>query len=148
MKTVWRFLKELKKNYHQFSSVAQLCLTLSNKGWIDVTNVIVYIISSAQSLSHVQIFATPWIAAFQASLSTTNFQSLLKLMFIESGMSSNHLVLCPPLLLPPSFFPASGSFQMSQDFSISPSNEYSQSISFRKNSSRATAIVKILETKC
>ena len=66
--------------------------------------------------SHVQLCATPETAAHQASLSITNSQSLLKLMSIESVMPSNHLILCCPLLLPPSNFPASGSFQMSQFF--------------------------------
>ena len=60
--------------------------------------------SSVQSLSHVWLFATPWTAACQASLSTTNSWSLLKLMSIESVMPSNHLILCRPLLLPPSIF--------------------------------------------
>ena len=62
--------------------------------------------SSVQSLSHVWLFATPWTVARQASLSITNSQSLLKLMSIESVMPSNHLVLCHPLLLPPSIFPS------------------------------------------
>ena len=62
--------------------------------------------SSVQSLSHVQLFATPWTAACQASLSITNFWSLLKLMSIESVMPSNHLILQCPLLLPPSIFPS------------------------------------------
>ena len=62
--------------------------------------------SSVQSLSCVQLFVTPWAAAFQASLSNTNSQSLLKLMSIESVMPSNHLILCCPLLLPPSIFPS------------------------------------------
>ena len=61
--------------------------------------------SSVQSLSRVQLFATPWTAAHQASLSITNSWSLLKLMSIESVMPSNHLILCHPLLLPPSIFP-------------------------------------------
>ena len=60
--------------------------------------------SSVQSLSHAQFFATPWTAARLASLSITNSQSLLKLMSIESVMPSNHLILCCPLLLPPSIF--------------------------------------------
>ena len=63
--------------------------------------------SSVQLLSHVQLFATPWTAAHQASLSITNSQSLLKHMPIESVMPSNHLILCRPLLLPPSIFPSS-----------------------------------------
>ena len=59
-----------------------------------------------QSLSHVQLFATPWTAACQASLSIANSQSLLKLMSIESVMPSSHLILCHPLLLLPSIFPS------------------------------------------
>ena len=62
--------------------------------------------SSVQSLNHVRLFATPWTAARQASLSITNSQSLLKLMSIESMRPSNHLILCHPLLLPPSIFPS------------------------------------------
>ena len=61
-------------------------------------------ICSVQSLSHVQLFATPWTVARQASLSITNSRSLLKLMSIESVMPSNHLILCRPLLLPHSIF--------------------------------------------
>ena len=60
--------------------------------------------SSVQSLSRVQLFATPWTTSCQASLSITNSWSLLKLMSIESVMPSNHLILCHPLLLPPSVF--------------------------------------------
>ena len=62
--------------------------------------------SSVQSLSPVQLFVTPWTAACQVSLSITNSWSLLKLMSIESVMPSNHLILCRPLLLPPSIFPS------------------------------------------
>ena len=72
--------------------------------------------SSVQSLRPVRLFATPWTAARQASLSIINSWSLLKLMFIESVMPSNHLILCCPLLLQPSIFPRSGSFLMSQFF--------------------------------
>ena len=61
---------------------------------------------SAQSLRRVRLFATPWTAANQASLSITSSRSLLKLMSIESVMPSNHLFLCRPLLLPPSIFPS------------------------------------------
>ena len=90
-----------------------------------------------QSLSHVQLFATPWTAALQASLCFTTSQSLLKLMSIESPMLSNHLVLCPLLLLPPSIFPSIRVFSnkstlhirwpkyWSFSFSIGPSNEHS-----------------------
>ena len=74
--------------------------------------------SSVQLLCRVQLFATPWIAARQASPSITNSRSLPKHMSIESVMPSNHLILCHPLLLLPSTFgfQASGSFQMSQLF--------------------------------
>ena len=73
--------------------------------------------SSVQLLSCVRLFATPRTAARQASLSITNSRSSLKSMSIESVMPSNHLILCRPLLLLPSTFPQSGSFQMSQLFS-------------------------------
>ena len=75
--------------------------------------------SSVQSLSHVQLFATPWTAAHQDSLSITNSWSLLKLMSIELVMPSNHLILCHPFIPLPSIFPASGSFLMSQVFTSS-----------------------------
>ena len=63
-------------------------------------------INSVQLFSHVQLFATPWDAACQASLSITNSRSMLKLMSIELVMPSNHLILCCPLLLLPSVFPS------------------------------------------
>ena len=72
--------------------------------------------SSVQSLSHVWLFVTPWIAARQASLSTTDSWSLLKFMSIESVMPSSLLILCCPLLLLPPSLPASGSFPISQLF--------------------------------
>ena len=99
--------------------------------------------SSVQSLTHVQLFETPWTAAHQASLSIISSWSLLKLLSIESVMLSNHLILCRPLLLPPSFFPSIRVFSSesvlcirwpkywSFSFSISPFNEYSGLISFR-----------------
>ena len=98
---------------------------------------------SVQSLSHVWLFATPWTAAHQASLSITNSWSLLKLMSIESVMPSNRLILCHPLLLLPSIFPSIRGFSnesalcirwpkyWSCSFNISPFNEYSGLISFR-----------------
>ena len=70
--------------------------------------------SSVQPLSPVRLYVTPWTATHQASLSTTNSWSLLKLMSIESVMPSNHLILCRPLLLLPQSFQASWSFLMSQ----------------------------------
>ena len=111
--------------------------------------------SSVQSLSHVQLFVTPWTAACQASLSVTNSQRLHKLMSItnsqrlhklmsiESVMPSKHLILCRPLLLPPSIFPSIRVFTnesllcirwlkyCSFSFNISPSSEHSGLISFR-----------------
>ena len=90
-----------------------------------------------QLLSHVQLFATPWTAACQASLSFTISWSFLELMSIESVMPSNHLILCHPLLLLPSVFPSVRIFSnelalcirypkyWSFSFSISPSSEYS-----------------------
>ena len=72
--------------------------------------------SSVQSLSHSRLFATPWTAARQASLSIANSQSLLKLMSIESVMPSNHLILCHSLLLLPSIFPSIKIFSKSQFF--------------------------------
>ena len=74
------------------------------------------LLSSVRSLSHVQLLETPWTAAHQACLSITNSWSLLKLIFIELVMPSNHLILYHPLLLLLQPFPASGSFQMSQLF--------------------------------
>ena len=71
-----------------------------------------------QSLGPLWLSVTPWTAAHQASLSFTISQSLLKLMSIELVMSSSHLILCHPLLLPPSIFPSMGSFSMSQSFAL------------------------------
>ena len=100
-------------------------------------------LSSVQSLSRARLFAIPWSAARQASLSITNSQSLPKLTSIESVMPSNHLILCYPLLLPPSIFPSIRVFSnesalrmrwpkyWSFSFSISPSNEHSGLTSFR-----------------
>ena len=75
-----------------------------------------------QSLSHVQISATPWTAVSQASLSITDCQSLLKLMSITSVMPSNHLILCRPFSSHLQSFPASGSFQMSHSFTLGGQN--------------------------
>ena len=77
---------------------------------------ILYLFSSVQSLSCVWLFATPWIAAHQSSLSITNSRSLLKLMPIESVMPSSHLILCHLLLLLPQSLPATGSFPVSKLF--------------------------------
>ena len=111
-----------------------------------------------QSLNHVQLSVTPWTAAHQASLSFTVSQSLLRLMCIESGMPSNHLILCLPLLLLPSVFPSIIVFSselallirwpkyQSFSFSISPSTEYSGLISFRINSCALFAVQGTLKS--
>ena len=100
-------------------------------------------ISWFQLLSHVRLFATPWTAAHQASLTITNSRSLPKPMFIESVMPSNYLILCHPLLLLPSIFPSIRVFSndsalhirwpkyWSFSFNISPPNEHPELISFR-----------------
>ena len=102
-------------------------------------------VQSVQSLSCVRLFATPWTTAHQAPLSITNSRSLLKLMSIESVMPSSNLILCRPLLLLPSIFPGITVFSTesvlrirwpkfwSFSFSISPFNEYSRLISFKKD---------------
>ena len=102
-----------------------------------------YQFSSVQSLSHVQLFVTPWIAAHQASLSITNSQSSLRLTTIESVMPSSHLMLCHPLLLLPPIPPSIRVFSnestlhmrcpkyWSFSFSIIPSKEYPGLISLR-----------------
>ena len=99
--------------------------------------------TSVQLLSFVRLFATPWTTAHQTSLSITNSQSLPKLISTESVMPSNYLILCRPLLLPPSIFPSIRVFSnesalrirwpkyWSFSFNIKPSNEYSGLISFR-----------------
>ena len=108
--------------------------------WFEVFKHLKCISSVAQS---VRLFATPWTAVHQASLSITNSQSLLKLMSIKSVMPSNHLILCRPLLLLPPIPPSIRVFSnelvlhiswpkyWSFSFNISPSNEYSGLFSFR-----------------
>ena len=125
----------------QFSLVVQSCLTLCES----VEGLIPFLVQfrSVQLLSRVQLFATPWTAAHQTSLSITNSRSSPKLMSIESVMPSSPLILCRPLLLPPSIFPSIRIISnksvlhirwpkyWSFSFSISPSTEYSGLISFR-----------------
>ena len=108
-----------------------------------------------QSLYHVWLFATPWTAARQASLSTTNSWSLLKLMSIKLVMPSNHLILCRSLHLP-SIFPRFRDFSNESvlfirwpkywSFNISPSNEYSGLISFRNDWFDLLAVQGILKS--
>ena len=113
---------------------------------------------SVQSLSHVRLFVIPWTVERQASLSITNSWSLVKLMPIESVMISNHLILCRPLLIPPSIFPRIRVYlnksvlhirlpnYSSFSFSTSPSNEYSGLISFRMDLLALLAIQKTLKS--
>ena len=109
-------------------------------------------------LNRVRLFATPWTAACQASLSIINYQSLLKLMSIESVMPSNYLILCHPLFLPPSIFPRIRVFYnesvlrirwpkyWSFSFSTSPSNEYSGLIFFKIDWLNLLAVQGILKS--
>ena len=99
---LWKltWLKKRIKNIKLFNII--LILTQKDA----CTPIFTYQLSSVQSYSHVQLFATPRTAAHQASRSITSSQSPLKLMSIESGMPSNHLTLCCPLLLLPSIFPS------------------------------------------
>ena len=113
---------------------------------------------SFQSLCCVQLFVTPWTAARQASLSITNSWSSLKLTSVESVMPTNHLILCRPILLPPSIFPSIRVFSnqsvfrirwpkyWSFSFNISPSNEYSGLFSFRMDSLDILAVQGILKS--
>ena len=112
---------------------------MSDRAWLCLWKILSFFprsfLSSVQWLSRVRLFATQWTTARQASLSITNSQSLLKLMFIESVMPSNHLILCRPLLLLLSIFPSISVFSnksvlhirwpkhWSFSFNISPSNE-------------------------
>ena len=144
-KVIYHCNNPVLKHSHYLSK-DPLCLFANNSSPSPATTKLLYVsisIQSVQLLSHVQLFATPWTAAGQASLSITRSRSLLKLMSIELVMPFNHCVLCCPLLLLPSFFPSISVFSnesvlhirwpkyWSFIFSISPSNEYSGLISFR-----------------
>ena len=114
--------------------------------------------SSVQLLSRVWLFATPWTAARQASLSITNSRSSLRLTSIKSLMPSNHLILCHPLFLLPSIFPSIRVFSnestlrirwpkyWSFSFNISPSNEHSGLISFRMDWLDLLAVQEMLKS--
>ena len=133
---------KLAKIFFHFIKLAKIQKSDNIFCWWGYSKQASHTVLSVQSLSRVQLFATPWTAARQASLSTTNSQSLLKLMLVESVMPSNHLILCHPLISP-SIFPIIRVFSnesvvrirwpkyWSFSFSISPSNEYSELISFR-----------------
>ena len=123
--------------------LTHLLLSTSYRLDVIIIHVLLTQFSSVQSLSRVWLFATPWTAAVQASLSITNSWILLTLMSIKSVMPSNHLIFCHLLLLLPSIFPSIRVFSKelvlfimwpkywSFNFSISSSNEYSGLISFR-----------------
>ena len=116
--------------------------------------VCVCVFSSVRSFSRVWLFETLWTAAHHASLSITNFRSLLKIMSIKLVMPSNHLILCCPLLLPPSIFPSIRVFSSEsvlhirwpKYWSISLSNEYPGLISFRKDWLALLAVQGTLES--
>ena len=99
---LWKVKKNNCKRAMLLLSVKFSAVTLKNH--LSVLTSVQF--SSVQSLSHVWLFATPWTAACQATLSITNSRNLLRLMSIESVMPSNHLILRHPLLLPPSVFPS------------------------------------------
>ena len=144
---LYRWIFKFSKT-KDISYLQDLCVNLfrANPFFSKVNNFLMAVnqkqlISSVQSLSHVQLFATPWTTERQASLFITNSWSLLKLMSIESVRPSSHLLLCCPLLLLPSIFPSIRDFSnesvlirwpkyWSFSFSISPSNEHSGLISF------------------
>ena len=144
----WFFSSTISHLVSLLQSVALLAFSLNAS--LCMPAVVLYttvfltvLFSSVQSLRGVRLFVTPWNAAHQASLSTTNSQSPPKPMSIESVMPSNHLILCRPLLLPPSVFPSIRVFSnesplhirwpkyWSFSFSISTSNEHPGLISFR-----------------
>ena len=144
-----KFLKQ--HTVHLSLSVRQTHTHMKDIGQLDIVKILLHSksvnkcsqFSSVQSLSHVRLFATPWVAAHQASLSITNSRSLLKRMPIESVMPSRHLILYRPFLLLPPIPPSIRVFSSestlcmrwpkywSFSFSISPSNEYPGLISFR-----------------
>ena len=131
---------------------------VTNLMQLDLLVFVLNLFSSVQSFSHVRLFAMPWTAACQASLSITNSWSLLKLMSFEWVMPSNHLILCLPLLLLPSIFPYIRVFSnesvlirwpkyWSFSSSISPSSEYSGLISFRMDWFDFLAVLETLKSR-
>ena len=138
--------KKSDKNLYQILSVIRLLKHIASEhiNWHNSFEIFCQIlVGSVQSLSHVWLFETPWNAALQASPSITNSRTLPKLLSIELVMPSNHLILCRPLLLPPSIFPSIRVFfnesvlrirqpkYWSFSFSFSPSNEHSGLMYFR-----------------
>ena len=136
-------VKQLASDHTAFRQLSQSLNTDILTGNMCYGNRGKEMITSVLSLSRVRLFATPCAAARQASLSITNSRSVLKLMSIELVMPSNHLILCRPLLLPPSIFPSIKVFSnesalhirwpkyWSFSFNISPSNEHPGLVSFR-----------------
>ena len=132
---------------------------VTNLMQLDLLVFVLNLFSSVQSFSHVRLFAMPWTAACQTSLSITNSWILLKLMSFEWVMPSNHLILCLPLLLLPSIFPYIRVFSnesvllnrwannWSFSFSISPSSEYSGLISFRMDWFDFLAVLETLKSR-
>ena len=136
-----KYLPKLKKIQKMFSQASPSLTPYHNiskwKPEAAIHFFKVLFFSSLNLLNHIQLLATPWTAAHQASLSITNSRSLLKLKPIESVMPSNHLILYRPLLLLPSIFPSIRIFSnesalrirwpkyWSFSFNTSPSNEYS-----------------------
>ena len=108
--------KNKKLTYIYFISLMSTSFTFLLIYFVKSISILLSPLSSVQSLSCVRLFATPWTASHQASLSITNSQSLLKLMSIESMMPCKHLILCHPFFSCLQAFPASGSFPMSQFF--------------------------------
>jgi len=146
----WVDMSQLEKREKNMPGKGSQILSPLIKPDRNVGQIIMWLIlprsaSSVQLPSRVWLLVTPWTTVRQASLSITNSRSLLKLMSIESMMPSNHLILCHPLLFLPSIFPSIRGFSnesvlwirwpkyWSFSFSISPSNEYSGLISFRKD---------------
>ena len=138
-----------KQKYH----ITRHIVLWKTKLWENAKIDLITNLNSVQSLSHVRLFATPWIAARQASLSITNSWSSLRLTSIESVMPSSHLILCCPLLLLPSIPPSIRVFYnestlhmrwpkyWSFSFSISPFNEHPGLTSFRMECPRQPLMV-------
>jgi len=166
---VWETLKSFRQHYNSKASILRFSVffmvQLSHPYWknpgFDYTGFVWQSdvqFSSVQLFSCVRLFASPWTAAHQSSLSNTNSWSLLKLMSIPSIMLSNHLILCRLLLLSPSVFPmirvSSNELLLrirwpkywSFSFSISPSNEYSGLISFRMDWLDLLAVQRTLKS--
>ena len=150
------FVMTVKLQLSLPTSITLLIITLLF--FITLTSTWPSFMQSVQSLSRVRLFATPWNAACQASLSITNSESLFKLMSIESVMPSNHLILCHPLLLLPSIFPSIRVFSnesvlcirwpkyWSFSFSTSPSNEHPGLISFKMDWLALLAVQRTLKS--